>query len=330
MTGFCQTFRRSIFALCATAFIAGAGLGITNEAQASEVKLKAASFIPLHTAFGRPFQAFIDHVNETGKGQVQISVVGPEAIPGAEQPNALRNGLVDIIATPPSMYKSVIPEALVQDLSNKTLEELRADGAYDALNKRLNARLNSFALTSYANEVPFYLYLTKDNVETIDDLKGLRIRSQPNYAPFLRAVGANPTMISIPETYTALERGVVDGLGYPGWSIEDLGWEKMLKVRIEPGFYTVVINVLMNDKRFEGLSDEQRQVLSDAVAWFDDYMITYNDETTAKSIEAQDAAGIKVVDLGPEYLELAREALWQDLLKNSPEGAQELEPLFVK
>ena len=48
------------------------------------------------------------------------------------------------------------------------------------------------------------------------------------------------------EVYTALERGVVDGYGWPTIGIFDLGWEKVTKVRFEPGFYAVDINVLVN------------------------------------------------------------------------------------
>ncbi|WP_158214014.1 TRAP transporter substrate-binding protein DctP [Pusillimonas sp. T2] len=299
-------------------------------AAAAEVQLKAASFIPFNTAFGRPFKAFIDRVNETGKGVIQISAVGPEAIPGMEQPNALRSGLVDMIANPPSMYKSAVPEAHVQDLSNMTQAEQRASGGQAAMNESLKKKLNAVSLTAYGNGVPFYLYLTQDKVKSIEDFKGLRIRSQPNYAPFLRALGASQTMVAIPETYTALERGVVDGLGYPGWGIEDLGWDKMLKVRVEPGFYSVVVNIMMNNKKLEQLTPEQRKVIDDAVVWFEDYMVQYDKETTLKSFEAQKAAGIKAVNLGPEYLKLARDAMWEDVLKNSPKEAQALQPLFQK
>jgi len=306
-----------------------AGLA-ASPASAEEVQLKAASFIPFKTAFGRPFQAFVNRINETGKGVIQIQLVGPEAIPGMEQPNALRSGLVDMIATPPSMYRNAVPEAHVQDLSNMTQAEQRASGGQAALNESLKKKLNAVSLTAYGNGVPFYIYLTEDKVDSIEDFEGLRIRSQPNYAPFLRALGASQTMVPIPETYTALERGVVDGIGYPGWGIEDLGWDKMLKVRIEPGFYSVVVNILMNDKTLEQLTAEQRKIIEDAVVWFEDYMVEYSEETTMKSLEAQKAAGIKVVDLGPEFEKLAREAMWEDVVKNSPKEAPALRPLFQK
>ncbi len=39
------------------------------------------------------------------------------------------------------------------------------------------------------------------------------------------------------EVYTALERGVVDGYGWPITGIFDLGWHEKTKYRVDPGFY---------------------------------------------------------------------------------------------
>jgi len=321
--------RRAIKSALGAAVLGLASFGALP-VSAAEVTLRAASFIPLDATFGKPFQMFIDRVNETGKGLIQIRATGPEAIAGMEQPNALRSGLLDMVATPPSMYKAQVPETHLQDLSTRSLAELRDSGGFDALNKILEKKLNAVTLTLYGNEVPFYLYLTKDNVKKVEDLRALRIRSQPVYGPFLRALGASQTMVPIPETYTALDRGIVDGIGYPGWGVGDMGWDKMLKVRLEPGFYSVTVNIMMNNKKLAQLSPEQRKVLDDAVEWFEAEMVQYNVETTKKNLEAQEAAGIRAVDLGPEYLAIAREALWEDMKKNSTEDLSALRPLFEK
>ena len=48
------------------------------------------------------------------------------------------------------------------------------------------------------------------------------------------------------EVYTALERGVVDGYGWPITGIFDLGWQEKTKYRVDPGFYTAEVSVLVN------------------------------------------------------------------------------------
>ena len=76
--------------------VLAAGLGFLAiagaPAVAEEVTLKAAVFVPPSTTYGIPFKRFVDHVNETGKGVVQIRIVGgPEAVPADGQAQAVKN-----------------------------------------------------------------------------------------------------------------------------------------------------------------------------------------------------------------------------------------------
>ena len=57
------------------------------------------------------------------------------------------------------------------------------------------------------------------------------------------------------EVYTALERGVVDGYGWPVTGIFDLGWDKVTKFRMEPAFYSVEVNVLVQVAAAEQAQD---------------------------------------------------------------------------
>src|ERR1700738_3471764 len=74
-------------------------------ARAEEATLKAAVFVPPSTTYGIPFKAFVDHVNESGKGVLQIRIVGgPEAVPAEGQAQAGKNRGLDIRSTPQGHY----------------------------------------------------------------------------------------------------------------------------------------------------------------------------------------------------------------------------------
>jgi len=317
-----------------SAGLAGAGLLLATQvsAWAQEVTLKAAVFVPPTTTYGIPFKRFVDRVNESGKGVLQIRIVGgPEAVPANNQADAVKAGVLDIASIPPAYYKSNMVEGDAQILSNMTVAEQRASGAYAMLNKIANDRMNAVYLTTYGMGVPFHLYLTKDvSVSKPEDLKGMRLRGQPNYNAIFKQYNISSANIAPPEVFTALERGVVQGYGYPLWGIDDFGWAKLTKVRIDPGFYNVVVNILMNKSSYDKLTPAQRKILDDAIVWFENDIVAYTAETTKKSLDAMEKGGIKTVDFGPEWKKIALDLYWEDLKKLSPDSIGKLQPLLIK
>ena len=122
----------------------------------------------------------------------------------------------------------------------------------------------------------------------------------------------------------------MQGYGWPLWGINDFGWDKLTKIRIDPGFYNVTVNVLMNKTRYDSLEPAQRKVLDDAVVWFEKDDLRYTEEKTKETLEQQAKAGIKVVDFGPEWRKTAVELSWEDLTKLSPDSIGKLRAVIDK
>ena len=79
--------------------LAGATL-IAGIAKAEET-ISAVHAFPETLIYTKSFLSFVDKVNEAGKGVVQIDVRGgPEAIGMFQQPDAVRDGIVDMVYTP--------------------------------------------------------------------------------------------------------------------------------------------------------------------------------------------------------------------------------------
>jgi len=327
--------RRRWTALHRTAVLA-AGLGFLmvagRPASAEEMTLKAAAFVPVTTTYGIPFKRFVDHVNETGKGVLQIRIVGgPEAVPADGQAQAVKTGVLDISAVPTAYYKGLMVEGDAQVLNDMSLAQQRSSGLYAALNQISNQKMNANYLTSFGIGVHFHFYVTKDMpVTKPEDLKGLRFRGQPNYAAMFRHHGIAGVNIAPPEVYTALERGTVQGYGWPLWGIEDFGWDKLTKVRIDPGFYNVTVTVLMNKPRYDSLPAAQKKVLDDAVVWFEQDDLRYTEQKSKDTLAYQAKAGIKVVDFGPQWQKTAVELSWEDLTKLSPDSISKLRGIIDK
>ena len=91
----------------------------------------------------------------------------------------------------------------------------------------------------------------------------------PIYDKFFKALGAQPVRMAPPAVHTALERKTVDGYGWPLWGVNDFGWDKFTKYRHGPGFFSAVVNILVNLDRWNAMADEQRQCLTDMAGWLE-------------------------------------------------------------
>ena len=316
--------------------VLAAGLGFLSiagaPAGAEELTLKAAVFVPPSTTYGVPFKRFVDHVNETGKGVVQIRIVGgPEAVPADGQAQAVRTGVLDIASIPTAYYKSLMVEGDAQVLNDLTVAQQRSSGLYGMLNKLANDKMNANYLTSYGIGVHFHFYVTKDMAVTKpEDLKGLRFRGQPNYAAMFKHYGIAGVNIAPSGGLHRTRARHGAGLWLAARGINDFGWDKLTKIRIDPGFYNVTVNVLMNKTRYDLLEPAQRKLLDDAVVWFEKDDLRYTEEKTKETLEQQAKAGIKVVDFGPEWRKTAVELSWEDLTKLSPDSIGKLRAVIDK
>ncbi|MEJ2716069.1 MAG: TRAP transporter substrate-binding protein DctP, partial [Deltaproteobacteria bacterium] len=283
------------------------------EVCAKEVTLKAVSAFAEGTRFSKNFERFVKKVNAEGKGLVQINYIGGggKVMNPFEVGNAVRGGVVDMANVTGAFYTNLLPEADALKLIQITAQELRKNGGWELINKLHNEKLNSYFLAKQGDGIPFQLYLTKK----IDkpDLHGLKIRVTPVYRAFFVALGATVNRTPPGEVYTALERGVVDGYGWPIQGIFDLGWQEVTKYRVDPGFYSVDVNVLINLNKWKSLSPEQRAFLKKMGIWLES-LNAENAKINKAEIKRQADAGIKTITFSPEqskkYLDTAYKAGW--------------------
>src|SRR5271165_2699669 len=118
-------------------------LFIADVAAAQEVTLKAVTAFTENTTYSRPFERFINRVNEEGKGLLRINYVGgPKAMPPFEVGNALKGGVIDIANATGAFYTNVMPEADTWKLTERPMAELRRNGGFDAMAAVYAQKLN--------------------------------------------------------------------------------------------------------------------------------------------------------------------------------------------
>jgi TRAP-type transport system periplasmic protein len=295
-------------------------------AAAAEVKLKAASFLPVRSIVAKQFVRFVEETNQACTGKVSISVVGPEAVPSLEQWNALKNGVIDMHYGPPNYFRGAVPAGDVISVARNESAEQRANGAWAMINDQYNRKLNAWYLTHLFNGVRFHLYTTKPAKDGKFD--GMRLRSVPIYDAFFRSLGAQPLRMAPPDVYTALERNTVEGYGWPLWGIHDFGWDKYTKYRYDPGFISAAVAIIVNLDKWKGLDAAQRDCLTQMSIRVEGEWPKWRAEEDAHQLAVQENAGVKAVDMGADFALKAEEIYWQDLAKGDPEFVSKIRPLL--
>ncbi|MFZ1061836.1 MAG: TRAP transporter substrate-binding protein DctP [Candidatus Rokuibacteriota bacterium] len=312
------------------AAVVAAVLAVPLAASAQEVTLKVVSAFPESSTYVKRLESWIERVNQDGKGTLRLNFIGgPKAIPTFEVGNAVRTGVVDMAMSTGAFYTNVFPESDALKLTQMPIAEQRKTGAYDYINRVWSQKGNMYYLARIVEHQPFHVYLNKK----IDkpDLTGLKIRVTPVYRDFFTALGATVMQTAPGEVYTALDRGVVDGYGWPVGGIFDLNWHERTKFRVDPGFYDAEVSLIVNLDAWNKLSPAQRDFLTRqglAFEGLNDFWKTYAQE----EIKRQAQAGIQVIRFegaqAKQYLDRAYEAGWAGILKVSPEHGAKMRDLF--
>ncbi|HZM33522.1 MAG TPA: TRAP transporter substrate-binding protein DctP [Burkholderiales bacterium] len=295
---------------------------------AQEATLKLVSAFGETTTYVKHMTPWIQKFNAEGKGIAQINFIGgPKAIPTFEVGTSVKNGVVEMAMTTGAFYTNLMPEADFLKLTQITIAEQRRNGAFEYINKVWNQKANMMYLARMVDETPFHLYLTKK----IDrpDLTGLKIRITPVYRDFFASMGASLIQTPPGEVYTALERGVVDGYGWPIQGIFDLNWHERTKFRVDPGFYNAEVSIIMNLDAWKKLSPKQQDFMRKqalALEAMNDVWRKFNAAETKRQAEV----GIQTIKFDRAYADKAYEVAWASAAKQSPEHAPQMRKLFSK
>jgi tripartite ATP-independent transporter DctP family solute receptor len=109
---------------------------------------------------------------------------------------------------------------------------------------------------------------SKRPIKSMADLKGLKIRLQPNetHLATFRALGANPVAMDVKELYSALEQGVVDGQENPYSIIQAGRFGEVQKYLSNTGHFFDFIAIVANRKQFQALKPEYQQAVRTAMS----------------------------------------------------------------
>jgi TRAP-type C4-dicarboxylate transport system substrate-binding protein len=292
---------------------------------AEKIVLRAVTPWPQNVVEHDVFFMFIDEVHKKLGDRVEIKYLGgADVIPMFSQFEMLGKGTYDIGHLVGNYAKNFLPVAETLHLSRIKPWEERDNAVYDILRNRFEKEMNIFYLGKIgAGENYRYHLYANFEVKTLADFKGKTFRVAPVYVPLLNALGAGSVSMPSGEVYTALERGVVDGFGWPNLAIIDMAFFEVTKYRIDPGFYPVGIGVFLNLDKWNSLPADLREEIENIAISMERKAYDYYSKKVKEENEQVLQKGLKAIELPPDeaskYLTIAFDEGWKSAIEADPE-----------
>lgn len=264
--------RRHFASMVATVgFAAGLAVGLPVAAQ--EITLRVADSFPTTHINAVNTRSWIALVEERTNGRVRMEYYPAEQLgKAADLLDAALNGIADIVYAPPLYISDRLPLSTVPALPliGNVTDNRELDRAWHTLvMEEINpVELLPLGVRAVRTQVtpPYQIMLRREQVRTLDELKGKKMRSSGGVQEkSVAKLGAIPTAIPASDLYPAIQRGTVDGILFnlptaSGYKLqEQLMWSTD---NLNLGLYPVLY--VINEDVWQGLPVDVQEILVQA------------------------------------------------------------------
>ncbi|MCC6779172.1 MAG: TRAP transporter substrate-binding protein [Hyphomicrobiales bacterium] len=256
--------RRTVFGLALAALSL-----VAATAPAQEIKLTLADQnAPGAWGPSNALRPWIQKVSEATKGRVTIEVYPSQTlVKGPDIWKAVRSGIVDLGWCFHGYWADLTPLSDVITLpglpmasAEKGSEVLwRLYERFPAIRKEYADAPPLFLWTSN----PYFLLTSKKQVKTLEDIRGLKIRVTGGPpTDQIRALGAVPTPVPMPDVYQALDKGVIDGMGAPWEAVQGFRIYEVAKYYTMVPLSAVYFSLCANKQKMDSLPKDVRDAIA--------------------------------------------------------------------
>ena len=253
------------FTLMSGAMMFGAMLASSALAQ---TELKFADALPKTFAYYPAMEAFKASTDKSGKVKVELF---PAGVLGDQKAlmEATKVGAIDISVVASQVSQQLVPEHGIFGLPfvwlklDDYLKFLQGPIAGE-LGKKMEP--HGLKVLTFANGGGLAVLNSKRPVRTPEDMKGLKLRvmQDPMQVDMIKAMGGIPVPMGTPEVYSAIQQGQIDGNATGPqllWALKNHEVAKYLSFTNHGRAAAVVV---MNLKKWNALSADQKRALDDA------------------------------------------------------------------
>jgi tripartite ATP-independent transporter DctP family solute receptor len=283
--------------------------GESKEASSTDpqVTLVYAEVNPLDTIVGKTDQAFKDKVEELSGGSIKIDLQASGVL-GAE--NDVLDNMLGGAGTIDMSRISAFALTSYGANKSKLLSIPYTFAGRDHYWKFVNSDLAPEFLMEphdiglgvrglFYGEEGFRHFFSKKPINSIDDIKGLKIRvsSDPVMTGMVSALGANATVVSMNELYSALQTGVVDAAEQPIANYKGNAFQEVAPNLILDGHTLGAIQVIITDATWDKLTENQQKAMTEAAKYASEFNQKLSQDNEKEVLDGLKAAGVNVVEV---------------------------------
>ena len=245
-----------ILAIILVMFAASTAFGPAEAA--TELKL-LTSWGPNNVGPTYAVTTIIDEAKKLGGGALDIKRYGPEVVPPFEQLQPVSSGTFDLLFTHPAYHGGATAIGTLIDTIATDVEKRRSTGVFDWIDQyyQKNFQVKLIATPSQTG----YQFILKEPLKDEEALRGRKIRSNPAYDPIVKALGGSPVLLPVPQIFTALQKGLVDGSAYTVNSLASQKLYEVVKYMARPTFGSGNFFFMVNLKKWQALDSAAQKAL---------------------------------------------------------------------
>lgn len=234
-------------------------------AGAGSVNLMYSNFFPPTHIQSKLAKEWSEEVTKRTDGRVNISYFPGGTLTKAKQCyDGVVEGLSDIGMSALAYSRGRFPTMAAVDLPLGYKSGVAATAVANAVYEKFQPEeLQDVKVMFFHAHGPGLLFTAEKPVKKLEDIQGMKLRGTGNSAQLLKALGAAPVAMSMPDTYQAIRKGVVNGGVYPmetnkGWKMGEVVDYCTLNY---PVGYTTTFFVVMNKNKWDKISEQDQKAI---------------------------------------------------------------------
>jgi len=313
-----------IFSAVMAAFIAAVMSFVAGPVVAADIVLKAGHSQNAGEPMDKALHMMREHVEAATGGKVTIEIFPNMQLGGeVEMIKQVLTGSLDITSPSNAPLTNFVPALKIFDMPFLFRDEahmiavLRGPVLQDIAEIVATSGIRLLGVFN----VGVRHIMSNKPVRTMDDLKGLKIRTMQSkyHMAAFNAFGANATPISYAELYSSLQTGVVDGAEAANTNYFEKKFYEVAPYWGQVGWTILTAPLIMSEKKFASLPSDVQQALLEggnkAAAWEQDYYASV-DQGRLDDVRN---AGVSITKLDIAPFQKASEKVYAEFLTTDDE-----------